>query len=106
MLASLVDLGRESTSGGLDRQLATTFSLPAMCQISDVYSATSGIRLPVQGEGERLVVREHVELPPFQRPPEVPDSTIHIKKLPVKSEVLLLSSVQLPGEKSQRLQAA
>ena len=38
--ATLVDLGKESTSGGIDRQSATTFFFPATCQISEEYSAT------------------------------------------------------------------
>ena len=39
-LATWVDLGRESSSGGLDRQSATTFSLPGTCLMSEVYLAT------------------------------------------------------------------
>ena len=40
MLATWVDLGRESSSGGLDKQSVNTFSLPATCLMSDIYSTT------------------------------------------------------------------
>ena len=39
MLAAVVDPGKETSSGGLDKGSATTFLDPATCTKSAVYSA-------------------------------------------------------------------